>query len=208
MLNKIIEEKSPTKMIILSSKKLPIAVNSDVENISFDKLPQNSSEIDEREVRIIKFLEEEDIDMANPKQKAWEYSEKIRQKAFQLHTKFKREKPNKNFSLDNAHLFNKRRSSCLELGYKFLSPPSMKTCDQRRDFDESLMYPDSSHNTSESTKSDHKNSLFKRDSTKLFGIKPFVVDFEEEQIYSKTSKNKTSSIIEGNFSTEMKIFKV
>ena len=73
-------------------KPLPVANNvSSEEDLSFEEVSQRSSEIDEKEARIIKFLEQEDITIANPKEKEWEYAQNVKQKAFLLHSKSKKE---------------------------------------------------------------------------------------------------------------------
>ena len=109
-------------------KPLPVANNvSSDEDLSFEEVSQRSSEIDEKEARIIKFLEQEDIAIANPKEKEWEYAQNVKQKAFLFHSNSKKDIFGKRFTLDNADLFQKRRSSCLELGKAFLSPLNTKS---------------------------------------------------------------------------------
>lgn len=131
---KIEEEKSPLypeKSPFLPKKiPRPRKKSLEPEELSFGEISANSSEIDEKESRILQFLEDEDITMANPKEKAWEYAEKIKGKLFISQNKSELQK---RFTLDNADLFNKRRASCMELGSKFFSPDINKNKSHQMD---------------------------------------------------------------------------
>ena len=142
-------------------KPLPVANNvSGEEDLSFEEVSQRSSEIDEKEARIIKFLEQEEIAIANPKEKEWEYAQNVKQKAFLFHSNSKKDIFAKRFTLDNADLFQKRRSSCLELGKAFLSPLNTKSKNPNED--ESP--PDSIHK---------KMAPIKRTNTNPFALRNF-----------------------------------
>ena len=70
-------------------------------------------EIDSMEERILKFFEEENILMANPKEKKFEYFEKIKQNTFLTHLLLDRSRSEseRELSLERSSLLNKRRNS-------------------------------------------------------------------------------------------------
>lgn len=68
--------------------------------------------MDEKEIRILRFLEEENISMANPKEKQFEYFENVKKNAFLFYSAIDKSRlEQKRFSLDNSSLLNKRRGS-------------------------------------------------------------------------------------------------
>lgn len=70
-------------------------------------------EIKSMEERILKFFEDEDILMANPKEKKFEYFEKIKQNAFLTHILLDRSRSEseQELSLERSSLLTKRRNS-------------------------------------------------------------------------------------------------
>ena len=68
--------------------------------------------MEEKEINIMRFLEEENIVMANPKEKQFEYFESAKKQAFLIFAAVDRSKSeSKRFSLDSSTLLNKRRAS-------------------------------------------------------------------------------------------------
>lgn len=190
---KILEEHTPELMdtpklkqnYLPPRKPLPVANNiSSDEDLSFEEVSQRSSEIDEKEARIIKFLEQEDITIANPKEKEWEYAQNVKQKAFLFHSNSKKDVLGKRFTLDNADLFQKRRSSCLELGKAFLSPLNTKSKNPYED--ESP--PDSIHK---------KMAPIKRTNTNPFALRNFKPESpkkEEIENENPSKQNKSNNL--------------
>ena len=202
----IVEEKSP--FLYESPKKnllknlLPVANLAEEEDLSFDEVSKDSSEIDEKEDRIIRFLEEEEIEMSNPKDKALEYAERIKEKMFLLHSKPKKDHEQKRFTLDNADLYNKRRSSCFELSGKFFSPDNMKSSKKERFDDNDL--------SEENLRTLKLKSYFKRTPTNPFALKTFKsngVGEEEKEMHDFNKKNKHSPTLIHDFLSEMKFLK-
>lgn len=73
---------------------------------------ENCEVIDEKELNILRFLEESEIFMANPKEKQFEYFENVKKNAFLFFAAVDRSKSeHKRFSLDSSSLLNKRRAS-------------------------------------------------------------------------------------------------
>lgn len=189
---KIIEEKSPElnetpklRIPFVKPNRLPVADLQKEEDLSFEDVSQASSEIDEKEKRILKFLEDEDISIANPKEKEWEYAEKVKEKTFQLHSGSKRDIFEKRFTLDNADLYQKRRSSCLELGKAFLSPITTKS--RYLDGEDGNNHEALQFSTSMSVQ---KPSQYGRRNTNAeeFALKPFKLMEEERACEGKKSK--------------------
>ena len=193
-----LEEKSPMINEYFSYNNprqpcLKFASSEGEEDLSFDEVSQRSSEIDEVEARIINFIDEEGILMTNPKEKAWEYAEKVKEKTFMNHSKCKNTINTKRFTLDNADLYNKRRSSCLELSSKFFSPDSTKMA-KNENYEEHL---------DESFENMKLKSIFKRSSTT--DIKPFA--FTSFKLHMNSEEEKESSIENSKkfkLSTDMK----
>ena len=72
----------------------------------------NNYVMEEKEINIMRFLEEENIVMANPKEKQFEYFESAKKQAFMIFAAVDRSKSeSKRFSLDSSTLLNKRRAS-------------------------------------------------------------------------------------------------
>ena len=72
----------------------------------------NNYVMEEKEINIMRFLEEENIVMANPKEKQFEYFESAKKQAFMILAAVDRSKSeSKRFSLDSSTLLNKRRAS-------------------------------------------------------------------------------------------------
>lgn len=72
----------------------------------------NDYVMEEKELNIMRFLEEENIIMANPKEKQFEYFESAKKQAFLIFAAVDRSKSeSKRFSLDSSTLLNKRRAS-------------------------------------------------------------------------------------------------
>lgn len=72
----------------------------------------NNYVMEEKEINIMRFLEEENIVMANPKEKQFEYFETAKKQAFLIFAAVDRSKSEgKRFSLDSSTLLNKRRAS-------------------------------------------------------------------------------------------------
>jgi len=166
-------------------KPLPVANLNQEEDLSFEDISQKSSEIDEKEARILKFLELEEVAISNPKEKEWEYAEKVKEKTFLIHSNSKKAGFGKRFTLDNADLYQKRRSSCLDLGKTFLSPLTTKT---RNEFDEDYK---------EILVNNNERSQIKKHAANFFGLRTFANEMnpEEANDYDAAKKHKTSPLL-------------
>ena len=88
------------------------------EDFEFAEIDKNI-QITEQEHRILKFIEEENIIMVNPKEKQFEYFEKVKQNAFLVFSTMERShSEKKRFSLDGSSLLTKRRNSLQLLNQK------------------------------------------------------------------------------------------
>lgn len=81
------------------------------EDLDFAEIDKNI-QISEKEHRILKFIEEENIIMVNPKEKQFEYFEQVKQNAFLVFSTMERShSEKKRFSLDGSSLLTKKRNS-------------------------------------------------------------------------------------------------
>lgn len=106
--------KSPESMKDLTrllAKKSQLNSSDDDNDLKTEELGTNYV-MEEKELNILKFLEEENIVMANPKEKQFEYFETVKKNAFMFFSAVDRSKSEgKRFSLDSSSLLNKRRNS-------------------------------------------------------------------------------------------------
>ena len=97
--------------LMKSSSHTPLNSSDDENDLKTEDIGTNFI-MGEQEQNILKFLEEENIIMANPKEKQFEYFETVKKNAFLFFSAVDRSKSEgKRFSLDSSSLLNKRRAS-------------------------------------------------------------------------------------------------
>ena len=104
--------KADVIIFLKNPQKLVSSDENDENDLKTEELGNNYV-MDEKETRILHFLEEESVLMANPKEKQFEYYENVKKNAFLFFSAVDRSRSecNKRFSLDSSTLLNKRRAS-------------------------------------------------------------------------------------------------